>query len=275
MAPTPTSTAARINGQAPAIATPRIERLPLSRLTVDHTVQREHLDHKRAGKMAAEFDENAMGVLAVSRRTDGTEKILDGMHRQAAAEIAGRLDMTVDCKVYTGLTLAQEAKMFRLLNNTAKPMQLDLFRTRVTEGDPTAAAITKLLARHGWTVRHGKADGSIAAVVSIERCWNADRFALDRAIATITAAWGHTTAAADGRIVEGLSLVYGRYGDLVDANTMADKLAKSGTPARLIGTARSFAQIMQTQQPLAVAETLVGLYNKARKTRLLPDWRSA
>lgn len=254
---------------------PTIEYLPVRRLTVDHAVQRERVKIPRAAKIAADFDENALGVFTISRRGADDEKILDGMHRRYACEIAGKLDLIVTCKVYEGLTTAQEAHLFRVLNTTEKPGQLDMFRARVQEGDPTAVAITKMLARHGWKVASGNAEGYINAVGAVERSWTRDRFALERAITTITAAWGRDPGGADGRIIEGLNLLYTRYGDLADANEMASKLAKGGTAGTLIGKARALAQITQIAAAPAMAETLVGIYNRGRRTRPLPDWRSA
>lgn len=52
---------------------------------------------------------DALGFLVVSERQDGTLAVMDGaMRAEAVCRVEGE-DAVVPCKVYTGLTVAQEA----------------------------------------------------------------------------------------------------------------------------------------------------------------------
>ncbi len=62
----------------------------LDAITVDPRVQRtEGPDQRRVDKMASAFNPDALGVLILSERADGTLVCLDGMHRLLAARQAG------------------------------------------------------------------------------------------------------------------------------------------------------------------------------------------
>jgi hypothetical protein len=253
---------------------PQVEPVALNLLIVDRRVQRP-LRPTRAAKIAAEMNLDALGLLAVSHRESGEYAIIDGAHRAEALRILGFTNDDVMCEVYTGLTLAEEAAMFRLRNNSEKVGYLDRFRVRVVEGEPTALAIADLLGRYGWKVENQTYDGVFAAVQRIERIYLLEPLAAERALSTLTRAWGHEHNAADGRIVEGLGLFYHRYGGAVDIDELTDRLSKfPGGPGKLIGSARGLRDLVGSTVPKAVAEIVVELYNARRKTRGLPSWRS-
>lgn len=249
--------------------------LPVSKLIVDPNLQR-NLDRQRAARIAEDLDPAAIGVITVSRRANGSYHIIDGQHRVEALRLAGGDKEQVNCRVFTGLSAEDEARMFRLLNNTTRLQALDKFRVRVVEGEKVATHISDLLAKYGWKVALSGADGTFIAVVSAERVYLRDPVAIERTIATITRAWGHTTTGTDGRIVEGLGMVYARYGSAVDDNDVVDRLAKyAGGPNRLLGNARAVRDMYRISVGSAVADIVVELYNARRKTRALAPWRTS
>lgn len=258
---------------------PELKQLPVSTLQVDPRIQRP-LDRRRVVKIATELNRDALGVITVSRRLNGEHIVIDGQHRTEAVRTAGYGGGNIQCRIFTGLTLAEEAEMFRLLNNTAKPQYLDTFRVRVIEGDPTAVASADILDRHGWKVGGNSGhDGYFNAMQAFERVYAADRDTqpnpAEQAIATITAAWGHTGSAADGRVFEGIGQMYLRYGAAVDTNELINRLAKyPGGPGALLGKARGLRELIGCRLASAVAEICVELYNQRRKTRALPPWRT-
>lgn len=253
---------------------PELRPLNISALTVDPRVQRA-LDVRRVRKIADSLNWDAIGVITVSARENGDYAVIDGQHRTAALREAGHGE-NVMCRVFTGLTIAEEAEMFRLLNNTAKPQYIDLFRVRVIEGDPAAVDMARMLKRHGWKVTIGTQTGVFAAVAAFERIYNLDDVAAERTIATITRAWGRDAGNADGRLVEGIGLVYVRYGDAVDTDDLINRLARfAGGANALIGKARGLRDLVGSTVPRAVAEIVVEEYNRRRKTKALPPWRTA
>lgn len=260
---------------------PEVREVPLNQLSVDLRVQRP-LDTRRANKIAAEMNLDAVGLVCVSHRDDGMYSVIDGQHRTEALRINGFTNELVQCEVYQGLTLADEAAMFRLRNNTTKPQYLDKFRVRIIEGDPEALAIMAILDQYDWALVNqpgSDAAGRFAAVQALERAYAADRdsepTAAERVIATVTSAWGHDADGVDGRLIDGLGRVYVRYGSAVNGTEMISRLRKyPGGPGALIGRARGLRDLLGVTGPNAFAELFVELYNRQRKTRALPSWRS-
>lgn len=254
---------------------PERRQLSVSTLIVDPSVQRG-LDHNRIAKIADDLDVDAVGVITVSHRGNGTYHVIDGQHRVQALRLAGGDAEKVECRVFDGLSIEAEARLFRLLNNTAKLQALDKFRVRVVEGEPVAMAIQDILIKHGWKVAGGTGDGAFSAVTAVERIWARDPAAIERTIITITRAWGHIAAASNGSVVEGIGLVYARYGDTIEDKSMVDRLARyPGGPARLIGAARGIADTYRMKVTIGVADLVVELYNSQRKTKALPPWRAS
>lgn len=255
---------------------PDVSALAVSTLIVDPRIQRP-LDKRRVTKIAEALNFDALGVITVSRRGNGDNVVIDGQHRVEALREAGHGSDGVTCRVFKGLDLPEEAAMFRLLNNTAKPQYIDQFRVRVIEGDANAVDIARIVERHGWKFGPGFAvSNGFHAVAALERIYNLDDIAAEKAIVTITRAWGHEPNAGDGRIVEGIGLVHVRYGDAVEADDLIDRLSKfPGGPGALLGRARGLKDLIGSTVPRAVAEITVELYNARRRTKALPPWRAA
>lgn len=253
----------------------QVEPVSVSTLIIDPRVQRP-LDKRRVSKIAAELSMDALGIITVSRRANGDHAVIDGQHRVEALREAGHGGGKVDCRVFTGLALPDEADMFRLLNNTAKPGYLDLFRVRVIQGDEDAVMISLLLEQYGWRVLQGSSDGDLSAIQSFERIYKMDTAAAEKAIATITRAWGHDRNGVDGRLLDGIGLVYARYAVAVNVAELTDRLGKyPGGPGALLGKARGLSDLLNVTVGKAVAEVVVELYNRMRKTKGLPSWRAS
>lgn len=252
-----------------------VRRLSVSTFVIDPRVQRP-LDRRRVGKIAAELNMDALGTLTISERDNGDYVVIDGQHRTEALKEAGQGAFRVSCRVFSGLTLQDEAAMFRLLNNTAKPQYLDQFRVRVIEGDPDAVRVNSIAKRHGWRIEQSGHSGCMASVQAFERVYLMDEVAAEKTLSTVTRAWGHDSSSADGRVLEGIGLVYVRYNDSVAVDELIDRLARfPGGAGGLIGRGRGLRDLVGSTLPRAIAEIVVEEYNKRRKTRALPPFRTA
>jgi len=248
--------------------------LPISKLIVDAKLQRG-LDWRRVNRMAAEFDRDALGTFVVSDRGNGYFHIIDGQHRTETVRIAEGDEAKVDCRVFMDLTKEDEARLFRLYNNTAKLQALTKFLVRIEEQEPSAVAINAVLNQHGWKVVAGTGEGCFAAVSSIEKIWNRDQNAVERTISTITRAWGHNSSAVNGSLVEGIGLVYTRYGEEINDKSLVERLALfEGGPDKFLGMARGVHTAYNKNVANAVADLAVETYNKMKRSKALPPWRS-
>lgn len=255
--------------------------LPINTLIIDPTIQRP-LDEKRAQRIADGFDADAFGIIHVSQREDGSRIIVDGQHRVAGVRLLGWIDQRVECKVYSGISRAEEARLFVKLNESVKVQPIPKFNARVVANERVAVAIQRILADNHWRVAIGQSPGCFMAVTAAETVYNGDRGrlgsdgpkALALTLRTITEAWGHDPAGANAYIVRGLGLLYTRHPELDRAALTRKLSAYPGGPSALIGAAKGLHSFRGGTLPQAVAEVIVELYNKKRTAGRLPDWRS-
>lgn len=267
------------------MAKPTIELIPPQKLTIDNRVQRLSVDMNRARKIADNLNIDSIGVLAVSRRLDGTLVVLDGAHRKTALELIGFGDVPVPCEVYEGLELRTEALMFRLRNNTSKVQYLDKFRVRLVEEDPVALDVSKIIAHHGWGIPGTQSDRpNLAAVQALENLRlrnnvNISGYQLaDITLGVITGAWGHNTFGVDYRVIAGLGSFTSRFVLKLNIGRLTERLSTyPGGPSTLLGNALGVRQmIVGSTMQSAVAELITEAYNKyLQGPNRLPSWRTS
>lgn len=249
-------------------------------LIVDHSVQRA-LDTVRVDRMAADLHMDALGVITVSRRADGTGHIIDGQHRAAAVLRAGLGAELLPCMEYEGLTRAQEAAMFIRLNESKQVQSVDRFRIRVVEGDPVAVRLNAALNEQGWWLGTANGDGNFSAVAALESVYRGARITESKAnleacrtvLSLVTAAYGNARDGVRKEIISGLGLVVLRHGGQIDERKMVTEMALyPGGALGLIGKGKGLRELRGGNVGDAVAEVLTTAHNKGRRTRRLPDW---
>src|SRR5690242_16192920 len=92
------------------------EWLRADELVIDPMMGERKYNARRAKRIAQTIDPDALGVLYVSKRRDGTYVVIDGQHRRGAFIELGWGDQKMPCHVYHGLTLADEARLFAEFN---------------------------------------------------------------------------------------------------------------------------------------------------------------
>lgn len=249
-----------------------------SLLMVDVTVQRPQ-DSIRVAAIAGDFDRGSLGVIHVSKRDDGKHHIIDGQHRVEALRLLGKGEEAIPCQMYEGLSRAEEAAMFRRLNNTRQVQIIDRFRVRIVEGDPVACEIASILRSHKWTIAKSGSRGSFFAVAAMEKVYRAkdggDSATCDALIRIATEAWGHDSNALRAEIVSGLGVLLRRHPHLDMVKLVTEMGQHEGGPLGLIGQARQLHSIRSGRISDAMAEILVNRYNHRRKVHRLPEWNSA
>ncbi len=252
----------------------------LDAVIVDQRVQRtEGPDQRRVDKMASMFNPDALGVLILSEREDGTLVCLDGMHRCLSARKAGHTAL-MESKVFTGLTLPEEASLFLLYNDKKDPSAVSKFNARVVAGDPVAQEIDRIVRSHGWKVSVSTHPGCINAINKTENVYRTGAGSvangehpdiLDRVLSIITAAWGYDQHGVHQAMLAGVAQVIGRFGTMVDSDKMVAEIG--GTrPEMILGRARSLAGIQGGSVAAALAKIISGMHDNRRRTNLLPPW---
>jgi hypothetical protein len=241
-------------------------------LWIDPAVQRS-LKKARVNKMAGDFHPEALGVLTTSYRAPNRIHVIDGQHRYRAAEAAGYAG-AIQTQEYRGLTIPEEAAMFRLLNQTERVQAIDQFLVACVEQQPGAVGIAKILMDNGWSVGMSAVDGRLSAIRSLERVYAISPAAAAATISVLTAAYGHRPAAVQGSLVEGLGRMIARYGQDIDLTDLAKRLAGvAGGPDNLVGHARGQKLTQAGNLSTQVARVVTGIYNQRRRTTALPPWQ--
>lgn len=228
---------------------PSRELISVGRLLIDTRVQRA-TNKARVNQMARDFQPEALGVITVSRRDDGTVWVIDGGHRvKTAAKVKGP-DWLMDCKVHHELTLAQEARLFRLLNDNRQVLPLDKFKARLEEGEKGALAIAERCQRHGVLIgSHLKAISAVEQVylgIGVPRLAPGERCpdAVDAMLEIVIGAWGRPSGYSlvfNGHILRGIGSVFA-YHPQADRDKLARRLAQQGDAATFYGAMKALQQ---------------------------------
>jgi hypothetical protein len=259
-----------------------IEWVPISKIRTDHEVNTRPIDFGWVDKHVNTFDPDKLGVPIVSMRPDGTYVVIDGQNRLEICRRVGWGDQDIQCRVFRGLTKAQEAVLFLGHNDNRQVGSFHKFAARITAGDPDAVAINNIVIKAGWELSYFVADKRIAAVSSLEAIWKATRpdptgyrgTTLETTLSIATEAWGHSADAANGQLLRGIGAVVNRYGTLLDTAALTRKLAQHrGGAMGLLADGRGLQNFAGGTVGSCVAETIVRIYNSHRRAGALPAWR--
>jgi hypothetical protein len=265
----------------PSQAHESVEWLAIAQVGTDRRVNTRTFDPNWVEKKLREgFNPDGLGVPIVSRRSDGTYIWLDGQNRAELMRRAKWGDQKLPCRVFTGLSLAQEAALFLVHNDNRKVEPLHKFLARITAEDPDAVAINRIVEDLGWKIGEGGAK-SITAVKALDRVYASDKKddgsrgqALELTLRVVTEAWGYKPEAVDNRILGGIGSLINRFGDQIDKASLVKKLAEfPGGASGVIGKARGMQQYQGGTVQHCVGEVIHIAYNARRRTNLLPDWR--
>jgi hypothetical protein len=251
----------------------RIGKVPVKEIVIDRRVQRGQLNKAKLNTMVLHFDRHALGTVVLSERPNGTYIALDGWHRVEACKLAPTAPAVIDAKIFSGLTVEQEAKYFRLYNARTSMHILDKFRVEAVEGIEKAVKITEIVEDYGLVIESHSfaAVGAATRIVEYPNGYDL----LNRTLSVIDAAWACVRGSLDHRIVEGIAVFLNYYDNRVTAQALADKLRKKGnnTPAEILETALAYNAAKKGPVKLAVVDVLTRIYNvSARPGHKLPDY---
>jgi hypothetical protein len=90
--------------------------IPASDIIYDKRICRG-LNEAWIARALSAYDPAHLGIICVSRRTDGTVVILDGLQRCELKKRAEGDAALITCLAWSGLTLQEEAQLFIYLNS--------------------------------------------------------------------------------------------------------------------------------------------------------------
>ena len=219
----------------------RIQHIAASKLRVFIEVQRDVPSAAKVREIVSKFNPNGLGVLTVSHRGDGVYSLVDGQRRVAALKVMGMELYSCECKVYEGMTLPEEAAMFRVLNATRIPGKFDDFRVGLTENDPECLAISAIAGECGFRVTKHQAVGCVTCVAVMRKVWRSDGNGalLRKSLACAHACFGDSKRGASGNIVGGFAAYFTASPDAQMAKVVEKVRAKFASPDGLVARARS------------------------------------
>jgi len=241
-------------------------------LVLDLSYQR-YPNETKVNKIVKNFDKGALGVIICSAREDGTIVILDGGHRIAAMRMMKLDDQFVDCLVYFGLTIPEEANLFNLINdNRTKPKTQDLFKAKVVAHDSSAVEIDKIFKKHNLSTSNQAGANLIRAVGTVSNLYKKNGSTnVDKTIEILKLAFGnHSSSFTDFALVS-VSNMVSIYPNM-DRNRLINALKLFGSISHWSNSGSIVSnQLKVKDRSIGMAIVAIRDYNKKLKTNRLDE----
>lgn len=251
----------------------RMGWVPIRDMKVDESYQRKP-NMMRVREMAEKFDATLLRVLDTSLRQDGKHYIIDGQHRYEACKIVGHVKAY--CRIFEGLTVAQEAALFNGGNASARLRPTDNFRAALVSGSPDEVEVTKIARECGFAVSESTCEGQLSCVTTLMKIFRGRRGddgpkLLRRALGIAAKAWGKDQVLS-GDVLDGLAILLGRFNGEIDNDRMARILSAAGDPSVILGRGRALRQGLKGTMSVNIADAIRGEYNTrlSESSRLPP-----
>lgn len=250
-----------------------IQNINTKDIVVDPLGQRD-VERRKAqfNRIMRDFDPNLVQDINVAF-IDGKFYCFDGqMTRKVLIEKNGGKDLSVRCKVYTGMTNMDAAMMFNKQRGTVSNVDVtDKIRVMANYGDKDAVDFIKLTESNGlhisWTRTKGK--GAVIAVSTLFNIFKAypdknDYAALIRVIAN---AWNGDPDSTRAQILKGLDHFMRCYKGQYAENILISRLSDH-KPTELIRN----AETDRSHGPRKYAVQIWQAYNfRTRENQKLPN----
>lgn len=262
----------------------RLVELHAKEFSIDLKVQRL-LNEARADEMSEDFQPHALGLVTASKRADGHVYLLDGSHRISAARKAN-YEGLIACRLFENLTLQEEASMFLTLNNSRAVQAIDRFKVRITEGEPVAVGINKILKTYGLHVdwANNESLGVISAIGALEKVYAGAGVReegqypelVDKVVRTLAKAYGDKAdrATYSKVMLEGLGIFIATFGSRIDYDRLVYVL-EGTTPRQIAVQTRALKDAKVHRGTLGTQSAIVihRLYNNRWRAKL-PDFHA-
>lgn len=248
--------------------TSRLQWVRLDQMKVNPQAQRA-IDQRWVDELAKDFDPDKMGFISVSFR-DGWYYIIDGQHRVAAAINYLGSDQQVQCHVFEGLTVEQEATLFLDLNRQKKQGAMSKYKVALTAGSPLECDVDRITRSLGLCIGNSAQLEEIVCVTAILTVYKKNGpGSLSTSLRIIRDAFGYE--GFKPAVIQGLALVVDRYGSSLHEEQMVKRL-KAASLVELHRQAKTFRHGAGSQLNQCYAHKMVEFYNRGRGEKLQPWW---
>lgn len=249
----------------------KYEYVPVDKLLVDGRYQRDAIPEWQS-QLAHSWNEDKNNPFIVSLRENGNYYVMDGQQRHGALQLMSNPPDVVFAKVFSGLTLEEEADLFvsaaedrRGLTTYAR------FRAALTAGHEWAVAVHRAAEAAGFKVGSKGANNNISAIAAARDIYRrrGEPF-LTNILRTVGAAWPNQPNSARSGVVYGMEYFMVKY---PTADNRRLIIALSGTsPTRLEATGHGYAETLNSSINPAIGYAIYKVYNHNLRTNQLPAW---
>lgn len=176
------------------------------------------------------FDRDSLDAITVNLRENGFYYIIDGQHR---VEVLKRLNIpTVPAKIHVGLSIEEEAKLYRNINTRPTKSPNSIAKANITQGDEKAELINFSVLQGGMQIDYDNQNpkyGYITAYKSLERVFEKHRGSgLTETLKFIKETYGDERRFFQGYIIEGFAKFLSTYYDDLKLNELSKRLKQKG-----------------------------------------------
>lgn len=240
-----------------------------TRFILKDTYQRP-LDEALVRKIVAHWNPNLMNLPKVSHR-DGKYYVFDGQHTIEALKLKNNgKDLDIPCRIYSGMTYEDEARLFAAQNGISKNVTtMQKLRALYEAKDPDVVRVTDIVIEYGYAdpIKNNSNNCPTgfrtlpSALKIYEKCGEGR---LRQVLKVITGAWGNDKNGCRSGILNGINIVLSLYmGEFKEADLINS--LKRVSPVKLFADAKADTAHSGANR---FAYQIVRLYNKKKQYRL-------
>lgn len=250
---------------------PDLEWVPVELIDVDSNYQRE-IKPALVDRILNKFSWSKFGAVVLSRKDDGRFNVVEGQHRWKAASLHPDVD-AVPAVIVRHEDTSSEAQSFLAINRDRMAVtSVEQYWAGLAAGDETTLAISKVLKSAGCDVvpANGYYRPNLTnSITAIKRCL--ERYgdgATRRALLVIRDAWPTEEKALRGTLITALArVIRNNHKTISDADLAAALRPQS--MAQLTAHAEQLRKLAGGAADVALAKTVVELYNKGKRVNLI------
>jgi hypothetical protein len=250
-----------------------IQNLKLDTLEIDSVAYQRAPNPSRVQRIVAEWSPVAAGVLTVNRRTNAHLFVIDGGHRLLAMRALGIKQWP--CIVYDGLDVTEESIEFVRAQNRTALLHAQVFKARISGGDPVALEIVSIVSESGLKVGGSELGAGSPNVIrapkiieAIYNTWGADH--LRYVLRVLLAAWPREKRALGAGSVHGLAYFLANANKYSVAEADIVHKFQLTTALEIEHKARDFKGLEGGRVAGAYHRAYAEFYNRGRRSQKVP-----